>query len=116
MKNTNDSHCVHYEHELEKICHNFHGTIEFIGKRWIGIILYQLLSGPKRFSELADNIPGISDRLLTERLRDLEKEGLIIKHALSTSQKRVEYQLTPAGKELKTVFEAIFHWINVKDK
>jgi DNA-binding HxlR family transcriptional regulator len=108
--------CNHNEQDLHEICHNFHGTIEFIGKRWMGIIIYQLLNGPKRFSELADNIPGISDRLLTERLRELEKEGLVIKKALVPSQKKVQYQLTPAGRELETVISSILNWISIKKK
>ncbi|KKK36837.1 hypothetical protein WQ57_17275 [Mesobacillus campisalis] len=97
------------------MCHDFHGTIEFIGKRWMGIIIYQLLNGPKRFSELTENIPGISDRLLTERLRELEKEGLIIK-AMIPSQKKAHYELTPAGRELETVISSILNWIRIKQK
>ncbi|WP_082252899.1 helix-turn-helix domain-containing protein [Bacillus sp. FJAT-27251] len=112
----NDTDCNHHSQELKGICLDFHGTIEFIGKRWMGIIIYQLLNGPKRFSELAENIPGISDRLLTERLRELEKEGLVIKNALFSSQKIVHYELTPAGKELETVISSILTWIRIKQK
>ncbi|WP_423799876.1 winged helix-turn-helix transcriptional regulator [Neobacillus sp. SAB-20_R2A] len=110
------SNCTCSEQEISKICKDFHGTIEFIGKRWMGIIIYQLLNGPKRFHELVENIPGISDRLLTERLRDLEKEGLVIKKALVPSQKKVEYELTPAGKELETVITSILHWVKTRQK
>lgn len=65
------------------ICSNFHDTIEFIGKRWTGIIIYTLMSGPKRFYEIGESIPGISDRLLTERLNELVKEGLVTKNILT---------------------------------
>ncbi|WP_404330109.1 winged helix-turn-helix transcriptional regulator [Mesobacillus maritimus] len=115
MNESNRKNCNHNQQDIEKICHDFHSTIEFIGKRWMGVIIHHLLKGPKRFSELAESIPGISDRLLTERLRELEKEGLIIKKVLVPSQKKVEYELTPAGKQLETVFGTILQWIKQRD-
>ncbi|WP_084783272.1 winged helix-turn-helix transcriptional regulator [Bacillus dakarensis] len=114
MDQFHETNCSHDEQELNKICKDFHGTIEFIGKRWMGMILYQLLQGPKRYYELVENIPGISDRLLTERLRELEKEGLLIKTVLIPSQKKVQYALTPKGKELEAVFNSILGWIKSK--
>lgn len=92
------------------ICSNFHDTIEFIGKRWTGIIIYTLMSGPKRFHEIVEGIPGISDRLLTERLSELVKEGLVTKTHLEASIKKVEYELTPSGIALKEVIIAIRNW------
>lgn len=92
------------------ICNNFHDTIEFIGKRWMGIIIYTLMSGPKRFHEIAESIPGISDRLLTERLNELVKEGLITRKHLESSLKKVEYELTSSGMALKEVIIAIRNW------
>lgn len=96
------------------ICSNFHDTIEFIGKRWMGIIIYTLMSGPKRFHEIAESIPGISDRLLTERLNELVKEGLITKTHLDSSTKKVEYELTPSGMALKEVLVAIRNWVEMR--
>ncbi|WP_318614797.1 helix-turn-helix domain-containing protein [Sporosarcina sp. YIM B06819] len=93
------------------ICNNFHDTIEFIGKRWTGIIIYTLMSGPKRFHEIVESIPGISDRLLTERLNELVKEGLVTKKQLDSSTKKVEYELTPSGMALKDVLIAIRNWV-----
>ncbi len=92
------------------ICSNFHDTIEFIGKRWTGIIIYTLMSGPKRFHEIVQSIPGISDRLLTERLNELVKEGLVTKKHLDSSTKKVEYELTSSGMALKDVIIAIRNW------
>ena len=92
------------------ICSNFHDTIEFIGKRWMGIIIYTLMSGPKRFHEIVEGIPGISDRLLTERLSELVKEGIVSKKHLDSSIKKVEYELTPSGMALKEVIIAIRNW------
>lgn len=97
------------------ICSNFHDTIEFIGKRWMGIIIYTLMSGPKRFHEIAESIPGISDRLLTERLNELVKEGLITKKHLESSAKKVEYELTSSGMALKEVIIAIRNWTKIRE-
>lgn len=93
------------------VCDSFHGMIEFIGKRWMGIIIYQLLSGPKRYHELLTEIHGISDRLLTERLRDLEMQGLIVKHVSKSSPRKVEYELTKKGEELEETIKAIIKWV-----
>lgn len=100
----------------QNICNDFHSTIEFLGKRWMGMIIYSLFSGPKRYHEIMDNIPGISDRLLTERLRDLEKEGLIVKRILSAPKRKVEYELTQSGKKLEDVFITIIAWTQAKNE
>ncbi|MEH7546583.1 MULTISPECIES: winged helix-turn-helix transcriptional regulator [Bacillaceae] len=68
------------------------------------------MTGPKRYHEIISSIPGISDRLLTERLRDLESEGLITKKVIATSPKRVEYELTTAGKDLEEVINTLVKW------
>ncbi|NRD80374.1 helix-turn-helix transcriptional regulator [Bacillus sp. BRMEA1] len=100
------------EKDIQHICTNYHNTIEFIGKRWMGAVIYVLLKGPMRYHEIVSAIPGISDRLLTERLRDLEKEGLIKKNVIATTPKKVEYELTTAGKELEDVINALIKWTN----
>ncbi len=95
------------EHEL---CPRFHRAVELIGKRWTGAIISVLLNGPRRFSELLSAIPGISDRLLTERLRELENEKLIARHVESGSPVRVAYELTCAGAELKQPMDSLGRW------
>lgn len=97
------------------VCSNFHETIEFIGRRWMGVIIYTLMSGPKRYHEIVASIPGISDRLLTERLNELVKEGLVTKNFLESSVKKVEYELTPSGLALKEVIIAIRDWIGLRE-
>ncbi|MGM9925616.1 MAG: winged helix-turn-helix transcriptional regulator [Bacillus sp. (in: firmicutes)] len=94
-------------------CHNFHSTIEFIGRRWMGMIIYTLMPGPKRYHEILANIPGISDRLLTERLNELVKAGLVNKKLIDSSVKKVEYELTPSGSALKEVILSIQKWIEI---
>ena len=109
----NDVNCT--EKEIQHTCTNFHNAIEFIGKRWMGAVIYALLEGPKRYHEIISSIPGISDRLLTERLRDLENEGLIVKKIITTSPKKVEYELTPIGKELEKVIKILIKWVKNRE-
>ncbi|PIC63181.1 transcriptional regulator [Sporosarcina sp. P13] len=94
----------------EASCQIYKRAIEFIGKRWTGIIVYQLLDGPKRYHELLHAIDGISDRLLTERLKDLEQENVLRKYVITETPKKVEYELTPLGYEFTKVFRAIMDW------
>jgi DNA-binding HxlR family transcriptional regulator len=103
-------YCQNKKKDIANVCDNFHDTIEFIGKRWMGVIIYTLLKGPKRYHELLSEIPGISDRLLTERLRDLENEGLVEKRT-SPHSRKVLYELTPIGRELENVIIAIIKWM-----
>jgi len=92
-------------------CNSFHGAIEFIGKRWMGMIIYRLLDGPKRYHELLEEIHGISDRLLSERLRELVEHGLVYKNVSPTKARKVEYELTESGLELKEIMNAIVKWV-----
>lgn len=101
--------------EIPHSCTNYHNAIEFIGKRWMGVIIHTLLERPKRFHEIVAAIPGISDRLLTERLRDLEQEGLIVKKQINATPKKVEYELTEAGRELEEVISAIIKWVHKRE-
>lgn len=93
-------------------CNSFHGAIEFIGKRWMGMIIYRLLEGPKRYHELLEEIDGISDRLLTERLRELVSHGLVHKNVSPTKARKVEYELTESGIEMKEIMYAIIKWVD----
>lgn len=92
------------------LCPRFHRAVELIGRRWTGAIVRVLLIGPHRFNELLSAIPGISDRLLTERLRELEHEDLIVRRVEPGSPVKVIYELTPAGKELKAPLDALGAW------
>jgi len=92
------------------LCPRFHKAIELIGSRWTGAVLQLLMNGRARFAELRDAIPEISDRMLSERLRILEEEGLIDRHVLPEPPIKVEYELTQKGKELHRSLEAIGSW------
>ena len=92
------------------LCPRFHKAIELIGSRWTGAVLRLLMGGRARFAELRDAIPDISDRMLSERLRILEEEGLIERHVLPDPPIKVEYELTQMGRELQKSLEAVGIW------
>lgn len=88
----------------------FQRAIELIGKRWTGAVIRALLADAARFNKLLMGIPGISDRVLTERLRELEAEGLAERLVDPGPPVRVTYQLTDRGRELAPVIAAIDAW------
>ncbi len=91
-------------------CGQFQPAIEFIGRRWIGAIVFVLLDGPRRFNELLAKIPSISDRLLAERLRELESAGVVTREVQPGPPVRVVYELTDAGRDLFNVIASIAEW------
>ena len=93
-----------------KVCARFHHAVELIGRRWSGAIISLMLQGPQCFNEMLAAVPGLSDRLLTERLRELEAEGLVRRTVLPGPPVRVSYELTEAGKNLEPVIESLGRW------
>jgi DNA-binding HxlR family transcriptional regulator len=91
-------------------CSQYHQAVELIGRRWMGVILIALMEGPRRFNEIEGMIPGISHRLLTERLRELEEKGIVLRRVIVTSPVKVEYELTEAGLDLQEAVAAIMNW------
>ncbi len=96
--------------EASRFCPRFHHAVELIGRRWSGAILNAMLPGPQCFNELLAVVPGLSDRLLTERLRELESEGLVRRSVIPGPPVRVSYEMTAAGKDLEPVIRALQHW------
>ncbi len=92
------------------LCPRYHRAVELIGKRWTGAIVRTLMPGPRRFNELLAAIPGISDRLLTERLRELESENIVRREVRPESPVRVTYELTCSGRELGPALDEIERW------
>src|SRR5690349_18656393 len=92
------------------ICPRFHVAVELIGGRWSGAIISRLLAGPARYNELRAAVPEISDRMLSERLRALECEGLLTRTVVPESPVRVEYELTAKGHALEEALDAIGRW------
>ena len=92
------------------VCPHFHAAIELIGKRWTGAIVCALTEGPMRFGELGKAVPGLSDRLLSQRLRELEGEGLVEREVEAGSPVHVTYSLTEAGAELRPAIVELKTW------
>jgi DNA-binding HxlR family transcriptional regulator len=95
---------------LSAFCPNYHHAIELIGRRWTGAILRAMLSGAARFSDIAAAVPGLSARLLSERLKELETEGIVIRTVVPTTPVRVDYALTDKGQALHDVIVAVSSW------
>ncbi|SFA97274.1 transcriptional regulator, HxlR family [Lentibacillus halodurans] len=96
---------------MTELCPRFEGAMEIISKRWVGLILFELLDGAKRFSEMESDLP-ISGRLLSDRLKMLEKEGIVERNIYSEFPVRIEYSLSKKGKALKPVIQEIQNWAN----
>jgi DNA-binding HxlR family transcriptional regulator len=91
-------------------CPRYHHAVELVGRRWAGAIVRALLAGPRRFNELRAAIPDISDRMLAERLRELEVEDVLTRTVLPETPVRVEYALTDKGRALESAVLAIGAW------
>jgi len=92
------------------MCPKFENAFELLGKRWTGLIIRTLLNGQNRFSDIAEAIPNMSARMLTERFKELEKEGLVIRKVYPETPVRIEYELTEKGHELQVVMDEIQKW------
>ena len=97
-------------------CPYYHEAIELIGKRWTGAIVGVLLNAPAegegglRFSEIAQAVPELSDRLLSERMKELEARGVVERRVLSGPPVHVEYRLTEMGRALKPALDELRAW------
>ena len=96
--------------DLTPFCPRFHLAVEIIGRRWTGAIVRAMLSGRTRFSDIREAIPGLSDRLLTERLRELETIGVVRREVFPEQRVRVEYTLTDKGRALGDAVDALSTW------
>jgi DNA-binding HxlR family transcriptional regulator len=92
------------------LCARFHRAVELVGRRWTGAVIRLLLNGRMRYAELRDAIPDISDRMLSERLRELETEGILVRSVVPETPIRVEYELTPKGHALQAAVVEIEKW------
>src|SRR5690242_3811999 len=91
-------------------CGLYHRAVELIGKRWTGAILLVLMDGPLHFSGIRQLVPELSDRLLSERLKELEAEGIVERRVLDGSPVRVEYSLTERGRALEPTLRGLKEW------
>ena len=95
------------QHEDCGYCPHFHRAIELIGRRWTGAILQVMLAGQTRFGDIRDSVPGLSDRLLSERLKELEEAGVVSR---CTATRDVHYHLTDVGREIEPVLDSVGKW------
>lgn len=93
-----------------ELCPRFHRASELIGRRWTGAIIFVLLRYRCRFAALRDAIPEITDRMLCDRLQELEQEGIVERTVVPDTPVRVEYALTKKGRALAATVEAISEW------
>lgn len=96
--------------EKYHLCPKFENAFELLGKRWTGLIIRTLLDGQKRFSDIADTIPNMSARMLTERFKELENQGIITRKVYPETPVRIEYELTQKGRGLEAVMNEIQKW------
>jgi len=94
----------------QHLCAKFHKAVELIGGRWTGAVIRLLLIDRMRFAELRAAIPDISDRMLSERLRELESEGIVARIVVPETPVRVEYELTEKGHALEQALCAVGRW------
>jgi DNA-binding HxlR family transcriptional regulator len=94
----------------DAVCPYFHRAIELIGRRWTGAILQVLMGGRTRYCEFRAAIPEVSDRMLSERLKELEAEGIVVRVVTPDTPVRVDYELSPKGQALEEALRAVEAW------
>jgi DNA-binding HxlR family transcriptional regulator len=95
---------------MKNMCPRYQAAMEILGKRWTGLIVNVLLEGPKRFSALAARLELVSERMLSERLKELELHGIVERQVLPDTPVRVQYELTEKGRALSGVVAAVESW------
>ena len=95
---------------LAPSCPTYNRAAEIIGSRWAGAVVRAMLAGATRFSEIRDYINGITDRVLSKRLKDLENEGILVRKVFNDTPVRIEYHLTDKGRALARVVDAMTEW------
>lgn len=98
------------ENHAPALCAKFHQASELIGRRWNGAIIFVLLQQTCRFAMLRSAIPDITDRMLSERLQELEEEGVLERQVIPETPVKVEYSLTKKGKALAEAIGSIASW------
>ncbi len=95
---------------IEPICSRYVNAVHLLGKRWTPLIVHVLLAGPQRFGAIASAISVLSDRVLAERLRELEAAGIVQRQIDPHGPGRVEYALTSKGRDLEVVVRELHRW------
>ncbi|MBB6672893.1 winged helix-turn-helix transcriptional regulator [Cohnella nanjingensis] len=96
--------------DYSKMCPKFELAAELLGKKWTGLIIRVLMGGPKRFKDIKEQIPDMSDKMLTDRMKELESLGVVKRTVYPEMPVRIEYELTDKGRDLKEVIHSIQDW------
>lgn len=91
------------------ICPKFEKAISILSQRWTGLVIYQLLTGKQRFNEIQSAI-GISGKVLSDRLKDLEQKGLVKRDVIPDTPVVIEYSLTDKGRSMEPILKSIEQW------
>jgi DNA-binding HxlR family transcriptional regulator len=94
---------------MSKLCQKFEAASVLIGKRWVNLIVFELLKGPKRFNDL-ESVLEISSKMLSSRLKELEEEDILVRNIYPETPIRIEYELTEKGKSLESLMKEIESW------
>lgn len=94
----------------QQVCPRFHRAIELVGKRWTGAVIRTLMDRPRRFGEILEAIPNLHDRLLSERLKELEAERIVERRVYPHTPVRIEYALTQRGRDLERILAEVERW------
>jgi len=92
-----------------ELCPRFEKAISILSQRWTTLILYQLMTGPQRYCTMTEKL-GVSGKMLSERLKDLEKQGFVIRNVYPETPVRIEYSLSEKGKSLTPIMKEIENW------
>lgn len=96
--------------DFSQMCPKYEQAVEILGKKWTGLIIRVLMGGPKRFKEIKEQIPEMSDKMLTDRMKELESAELIVRNVYPEMPVRIEYSLSDKGRSLQPVIESIQSW------
>jgi len=96
--------------DYSKMCPKYESAAELLGKKWTGLIIRVLLGGPKRFKDIKEQIPDMSDKMLTDRMKELEAAGILTRTVYPEMPVRIEYELTEKGHSLEEVIQSIQSW------
>ncbi|WP_342513458.1 helix-turn-helix domain-containing protein [Sporosarcina sp. FSL K6-1522] len=95
---------------VNAICTKVEECYHIIGRKWTGLIISSMMAGPKRFSEIHTYIPALSKRMLNERMKELEDEGIVLRNVITERPVRTEYSLTKKGHDLGVALQAVESW------
>lgn len=91
-------------------CDGYQSTLEIVGKRWTGSILLAISVGARRFGEILRTVDGLSDRLLSQRLKELEGHGLVVRTVVPSTPVQIRYTLSEPGKSLLAILQPLARW------